>query len=223
MRELPILFSAPMIRAILDRSKTQTRRVVKPQHDERINPVWMPELGVWQWATKESRRVPPWMPGDRLWVRETWCHKIDHGGIVHNANGDFDRSCVWYRATDPGVVKVDGDGVPEQRQDGTEASPWKPSIFMPRWASRITLLVKAVRVERLQGISEEDAVAEGAAGPMPCLTMTGVEEVGPATYREGFRELWDSINAKKHPWKSNRLVWVTGFEVIEPKLKVGAA
>ena len=142
--ERPILFSGPMVRAILAGAKTQTRRILKPQ----------PHLlggydggGCWIGKGHHLR----WAVGDRLWVRETWSpeHKWASTKPSEIPNGDD----IWYWA----------DGNPE---DGDWAKP-KPSIYMPRWASRITLDVTGVRVERLQDISEADAIAEGIVYQKP--------------------------------------------------------
>lgn len=183
MKERPILFSGPMVNAILENRKTQTRRVVKPQ------PERDPACGVWFPATTAKRKrhyaneehfrrgLPiDWSPygvvGDRLWVREAW--QDGNGGI-------------YYRA------------------DGIHPGPWKPAIHMPRWASRITLEITGVRVERLQDISNDDARAEGVP------EWDGDE---PGDYRGSFRDVWDSINGKRHPWSSNPWVWVREFKRI---------
>ena len=115
-------------------------------------------------------------PGDELWVRETW-------------NGTESEG-IAYRATDP---QMDGE-------------PWKPSIFMPRWASRLQLVIKDVRVERLQDISIDDIYAEGAYS-INWGRMPGSEH-------KAFKALWDSINAKRgYGWETNPWVWVVEFEV----------
>ena len=155
MTERPILFSAPMVRAILFGTKTQTRRILKPQPPDNWSPIveiYHPTIidrhGVDQpgpavfGASDEYHGCKiRWQPGDMLWVREAWAQNPDHPGVQYN-------SAVCYRA-DPGH---DYDGL-----------KWRPSIHMPRWASRITLLVETITVERLQDISEVDAIAEGAA------------------------------------------------------------
>ena len=133
-KERPILFSAPMVRAILDGQKTQTRRVVKPQpvlvnSQSGFRFPHMPGKG--SFFPGEAERFCPYgQPGDHLWVRETW--REDGRGIV------------TYRATDPET-----------------AGRWKPSIHMPRRFSRIDLLIKDIRARRLQEISDRDAIAEG--------------------------------------------------------------
>lgn len=152
VKEWPILFSAPMVRAILDGRKSQTRRVVKPQPEFEM--AWASKgfdrqvaTVLDKWGTEIAVHPCPYgQPGDRLWVRETWAkerHRIIHtfkGEAPSRMEGD-----VFYRATTPDIYGL----------------AWRPSIHMPRWASRILLEIVDVRVERLQQISEEDAIAEG--------------------------------------------------------------
>jgi len=232
MKEHPILFSGPLVRAILEGRKTQTRRIVKPQ------PVASPgyehatafhadteysrALGAtfagrdtnplrWWFADASGPRAayacPYGSPGDRMWVRETWClahpdyHDTDkEAGTRPVKDGRF----CFYAATDD----VDtGDG-----------SPWKPSIHMPRWASRITLEVTAVSAERLQAISEADAQAEGVdryagACDHPRFGCDEIDCLGQ-THRASFAALWDAINGDRAAWASNPWVWVIEFKRI---------
>lgn len=185
MKERPIIFSGEMVRAILEGRKTQTRRVVKPQpwpvetvDTERHVIVSHPD----------KLRVPPCpygQPGDRLWVRETWWHPRATEAHIDN---------VAYRA----------DG--EMPCHLVETN-WRPSIHMPRWASRILLEVTDVRVERVQDISEADVQAEGCTG----------SPFGPMGDAVLFPRVWDSINAKRgHDWDTNPWVWVVSFRVLEP-------
>lgn len=194
MRERPILFSAPMVRAILEGRKTQTRRVFKlPRRME-----WYPDLGGeregWYcdiggrgWWHVSETACPYGAPGDRLWVRETW-------GLYQH---QFDHEChdVIYRADDQRPI----------------VDRWRPSIHMPRWASHIDLEVTGVRVERLQDISEADAMAEGVPEAIPFET--------PGFYRQGFHDLWESINGAGS-WDANPWVWVVEFQRI---VKEGAS
>jgi len=186
MKERPILFSAPMVRAILEGRKTQTRRVVKISNPENAMRVEFSstDFGVYRFdlyfpthVRSETFPCPYGQPGDRLWVRETWRDGIYDGPI--------------YRA--------DACKVTDEQLEGT----WKPSIFMPRWASRITLEITDVRVERLQEISEEDAKAEG-------VLRSG------QTFRQSFNDLWGTIHAADGPngWSADPWVWVIEFKQI---------
>lgn len=180
MKERPIIFSGPMVRAILDGRKTQTRRAVKPQ------PLWVASPGVpfktMDADPKGTINCPYGQPGDRLWVRES-IH-------VMQPRHDGDTGSVLYRA----------DG------HGDWIGKWHPSIHMPRWASRITLEVVSVRVERLNGISEKDAKAEG-------YKSQSIME-NPDAGRLWFRDLWQSINAPGS-WAENPWVWVVEFKRVE--------
>lgn len=198
MKSRPILFSAPMVRAILEGRKTQTRRIVKPQpsaveaykhgeHAELSDPaasiILRDDKGT-GWNMCGPFRCPYGQPGDRekllLWVKETFSPQPHL-----NAK-------AYYRATDPLV------GV----------SKWKPSIFMPRAFSRITLEIVGVRVERLQDIGEEDARAEGCNEPSSRAMM---QDARP--WQTAYRLLWESINGKGS-WDANPWVWVITFKRI---------
>lgn len=191
MKERPILMSAPMVRAILAGTKTQTRRVVKqPQRRDglKLLPELLRDIGV-------GGACPYGQPGDRLWLREAWrvC-----GGREYEYQQD--RSQVMYRATHH------EDGFPLT----WESYKWRPSIHMPRWASRITLEVTGVRVERLQDISEADAVAEGAPPSHPSIDRIS-REFGYADFpRSWYAQLWESINGPGS-WQADPWVWVVEF------------
>jgi hypothetical protein len=170
-----------MVRAILDDRKTQTRRVVK--RVDRANCIPIGKRTVMH-VLDAKGRCPYGVPGDRLWVRET-VNVLAGVEAVYAADN----------------AKVRGEGVMSWR-DGTV-----PSIHMPRWASRLTLTITDVRVERLQDISEEDALAEGCSG------MGGTNYDECESPSEEFRHLWDSINAKRgHAWATNPWVWAITFE-----------
>jgi len=203
MAEHPILFSGPMVRAILDGRKTQTRRVVKPQ--PAYHPVFQNEL---HWRGMDlnpdsTYRCPYGVPSDWLWVRETWM--LD-GADVRPAGMEWDRRVI-YRADNP---------------ENGELFKWKPSIFMPRWASRLTLGITAVRVERLQEISAANAMWEGIERAHLLLNRLTIEALGNASSTglaaiDDYAVLWDSLNAKRgYSWESNPWVWVITFEK-EPK------
>lgn len=186
-----------MVRAILDGTKTQTRRVVKPKRMPESH--WMVEtrgarheLTHWDNDTAETSHIacPYGRPGDRLWVREAW--------FPHPQ----DVSTVFYRAT----VEAES-GFP------VWSGPWRPSIHMPRWASRITLEITGVRVERLQDISNAEAKAEGCHHDDPCdHTRRTCAEIGcpGPDYRIGYRNLWEQINGAGS-WAANPWVWVVEF------------
>lgn len=186
----PILFSSDMVKALLAGTKTQTRRLVKPQ----------PQIS-------HDIDCPYGKPGDLLWVRETWCPVDD---------SDFDGGeWIDYRAT-PKYEASHPAGW-ENEPDSPDALKWRPSIHMPRWASRITLRITDVRVERLQEISEADAIAEGC--PAVSLYSLDCESTPPSHH---FRALWESINGKGS-WDENPWVWAITFEVIKQNVDEVAA
>lgn len=195
MKERPILFSGPMIRAILEGKKTQTRRVMKPQPE-----LWA-QTGTYHYpldkkpyrgapigsvAAIDAYRCPYGRPGDHLWVRETWQETAGDGDVAH----------VQYRATEKLALNY-------------LASGWRPSIFMPRAFSRIDLEITAVRVERVQEITGNDVIAEGIEFPNGTNPQTAWRDRW-----EPFRCVWDQINAKRgYPWSSNPWVWVVEFRL----------
>jgi hypothetical protein len=215
----PILFSGAMVRALLDGRKTQTRRVVKAPKglsnpadflcvrpggvnwkDEPVGPAvaFGPRDAV-EWAY-----CPYGTIGDRLWVRETWAelalYSLDAEGVQE------------YRT----VYRADGEA------DGLAlvGDRWRPSIHMPRWASRITLEITGVRVERVADISEADAVAEGTPGYTEYDYIPGeavMEPIRGVSAQEEYRTLWDSINGKRPgcSWEANPWVWVLEFKRVE--------
>ncbi|MFS7304929.1 morphogenetic protein [Rahnella inusitata] len=195
MKERPILFNGEMVRAILSGRKTQTRRIMKdqpeviPPEDECGVPgYWIPCHAGKTMVRNDMMKIacPLGMRGDQLWVRETWARY----------NIDQDSHDMAYRATKP--------------DDWPEGGRWRPSIHMPRWASRINLLITGVRVERLNDISQEDAKSEGCCygrgGGVPDLA------VSPADH---FPTLWESIYGIKS-WAANPWVWVIEFERVAP-------
>ena len=203
--ERPILFKGEMVRAILDGSKTQTRRVIKRQRDmefDRNDPTYGP---YWQCYATEADgedakvRCPYGNPGDRLWVREAWAVQHEYDAA---APSEIGVSARWhYAATE------DLGGLRK-----------RPSIFLPRRGSRILLEIAAVRVERLQSISEEDARAEGIADG-GCLNCGESEPCGCADpqpdARDAFAWLWQSINGSGS-WHANPWVWVVEFRRVQP-------
>ncbi len=198
----PILFSAPMVRALLDGRKTQTRRTIKPRrHASLFDGTWADDYvldpGNQSWRDEEVR----YRVGDRLWVREAWKAHSTFEGVKPR---DLPPSHVFYLA-DPGYSPSGSRG--------------RPGRFMPRWASRLTLIVTDVRVQRVQDISREDAIAEGL------IHQSGVIEpdwwVLPEPFHQGswlspiaaFRYLWNSLNASRgYGWESNPWVTAISFE-----------
>lgn len=226
MKERPILFSAPMVRALLDGTKTQTRRAVKPQppaecsiHYMLGNESWMPESKrsplrhhweAWGGPLHQSRpprhlcgshsvRCPYGQPGDRIWVKETWRPKVAHG--CTQGACDCGDVAVEYRA-DAAIEHF------TDRQIDAASPGWcmpkaaatgnVSPLFMPRWASRLVLEITEVRVERLQEMSAPDAWAEGIAHS---------PDVNPL---HAFEKLWTSINGEGS-WAANPWVWALTF------------
>lgn len=179
MKERPILFSGDMVRAILYGQKTQTRPVIADKILDRFESVDPDDYGegMPSYETEDGQLIllsdlcPYGQVGDRLWVRETFTWDDISGKFLYKADNHYD--------------------LPYQ-------SKWKPSIHMPRKASRITLEITDIRIERLQDISEEDAIAEGMNPELP---------------RAKFRSLWESINGKGS-WNLNPWVWVIEFKQI---------
>lgn len=232
-RERPILFRGEMVRAILDGRKTQTRRVVNSKYwPVDLSPGFMWEFDPPKDRSDEwyigcanqntGERVgfgpiccPYGRPGDLLWVRETWKYVdwTEDGDpkISFAAGGDFWPSpskideCRWTERLQD--IWAELSAAENYGIDGRASDrKWRPSVHMPRWASRITLRVTDVRVQRLQEISAWDACCEGIQ-PVPYEF-----EAFPG-YIEGFARLWDSINAKRgYPWASNPWVWAITFE-----------
>ena len=216
MRERPILFSSSMVRALLAGTKTQTRRIVKytPALGE---PAAWPAARTARWLNSAGagRYCPYGHPGDRLWVRETWClsnpefaDECPCDGRPTRLCGDGDSTLwAWYAATDEGVTSSG------ERADGSERSPWRSPIYMPRWASRITLEITGVRVERVQDITEEDARAEGVEEFARAHCAPGaLAELGAV---EVFHIGWHGIHGDG-AWERNPWVWCVSFKVVQP-------
>lgn len=227
VRERPIPFSEAMVRAILDGAKTQTRRVIDPQPvlpfyrklkamDGSIGGMWTEHGGELDGQRAETRYpIRYGKPGDRLWVREAFnsysrcCEpsKIaDASYVLFRDGGQMTRTRVYTR---PLNRYADGafDGI-----------KWRPSIHLPRWASRITLEVTRVRVERVQDISEGDAAAEGvSAGWYQGTNRAGEPcESRQRSAADAYRVLWDEINAARgFGWDVNPWVWVIEFKRVE--------
>lgn len=220
VKEHPILFRPEMVRAILDGRKTQTRRVVKStrpigacHRETRGVPgteSFEASFAFWTERGVEKFFLPcPYgQPGDRLWVKETWLtSKACDGRSPSSLRGH--GWPLWYVAD--GAVFWTGarDGGPDFVTPGKT----RVSIHMPRWASRITLEITGVRIERLKEITEADAAAEGADGPKPMLEGGEIVEIGPTCHRHGFQDLWEQLHGKDS-WAANPWVWVISFKRI---------
>jgi hypothetical protein len=218
MSDHPILFSGLMVRAILDGRKTMTRRVLKPQPMEYRaggldvtrpgqddDGVWGQTETVWEWAGGPHREPDReiwhplkgvrWAPGDRLWVREAFAVHANAGPTIHQKGDGHPWGSPIYKATFGAALDPRCEGF----------TRWTTPIHMPRWASRITLEVDAVRVERLQDITEADA------------EMEGIQEM-PRRRVMAFTLLWNELHGEDHPhsWDANPWVSVTTFRRVGP-------
>lgn len=206
MTERPIIFSGPMVRAILDGRKTQTRRAIKLPEDVTEGPrYWTtptgrpqagyanPGVNYWTPSGNHIDPCPYGFPGDMLWVRETFA----------NMEYECNPPAYTYRADTPSTA-TPGWALPP-------GVKWKPSIHMPRAAARLFLRVTDVRVERLQDIDESDAWREGVEP-----ARAGQGDSGPIkTHRTGFVRLWNKLNEQRgYGWLMNPWVWVVSFDVL---------
>lgn len=233
MTERPILFCGEMVRAILAGKKVVTRRVVKctGRHRGELPRPASEKLVYWNGAAWDSdiakraksdkrdyyeplAKCPYGDVGDRLWVRETWRistgHQRDHNALVSYKDG---KSKLIYWQEGHQVHDLLGF-IPKESKD---ALRWRSPLFMPRWASRITLEVTDVRVERLQDITEEDAALEGFTDdcdPFWKPTYYDPDSGGYPSCRRNFAATWDDLNGKKHPWASNCFVWRVAFRLL---------
>lgn len=246
MKERPILFNGPMVRAILEGRKVQTRRIVKipdfvkdEDGDNDMTTVAFLEKGAetpgfWAWMTEypEEGGVPincPYgQPGDRLWVRETWKYCCTQRSFPNNPNHEH---TIEYQADSRKITysRPDDSGLPKQRKQRDDEdyyedymeylNKWwrasRPSIHMPRWASRITLEVTGVRVERLNDITEEDAKAEGVYFDGRRYHFMKGKGAGLVHAKSAFATLWRSINGTCS-WNENPWVWVVEFKRLQP-------
>jgi hypothetical protein len=191
MAERPIIFSGPMVRAILDGRKTQTRRICKHKGTLGLPPVMH--------AGEEAQWCPYGGPGDRLWIKETWWKSPVVTDRMLREGADTWPEMVW-----------DADCTDADREEWREWG-WKrhPSIFLRRDDARLTVIIERVRVERIQEITRDDAMAEGI------VQTTGDHEYDNRTSTENFALLWDSLNAKRgFGWAANPWVWVVEFRTV---------
>lgn len=234
MKERPILFSGPMVLAILEGRKTQTRRVLSPNPDAWIrgssgkfgipmkitNEFPSPNKSIWQ--EDDGTRYKPikckyGTADDRLWVRETWAPADSFANTPDNC-------AFFYRADNSAHLFSSDNNIPIDTYGvAFDKLRWKPSIHMPRIASRILLEITDIRVERLQDISEEDAKAEGVHfygwddteqnDYKNYLHEDQFDDFGVCSAKESFETLWQSINGPDS-WEKNPWVWVIEFEKI---------
>jgi hypothetical protein len=224
--ERPILFSGPMVRAILEGRKTQTRRVVNlPKDTEWAYEVEVERRGDFEIAMAANysgkqqvlRFCPYGKPGERLWVRETWAHCF----LRRDYTDEYVSVAGYVGSPKPDHVAYKADV-----DLGDFSGKWRPSIHMPRWASRIALEVTGVRVEQLQEIGEGDAIQEGVEHLSAGLVLNpwrnylqgkpGEMVQHCSCARRSFQTLWDSINGKRGiGWKENPWVWVVEFRRVE--------
>jgi hypothetical protein len=239
VKERPILFSAPMVRAILFGEKTQTRRIVKPEPvpipAEVFKDPKVPAERQFWWPSNVARSMvevrdmsalsPYGRAGDRLWVKEThqyadwsedgmpwiryaadYAERFHDSGSIPEAWGEK-LTDIWEGLSAAENVAIDGKA---------RDRAWRPSIHMPRWASRITLQITSVRVERLETISHRDALAEGVrVWERWEAERAGSIEVNSHDPRDAYAELWESINGR-YSWPKNPWVWVVEFTQVQP-------
>lgn len=218
----PILFSGPMVRAVLDGRKTMTRRIIKdiPKRDD-LRPARIDSNGVLfveMAGVCGHKALWPYGGASQLWVRETWQSTVNDSALA----------CIAYRAT-PDIAYLqlhenggEGDAVAIGKQTTPAAiGKWSTSMFMPRWASRITLEITDVRVERLGELTEADALAEGIKVCNPGTQFECYWDYrdntsrSPAMFnaRDSFCTLWESINGA---WDESLWVWAISFRRITP-------
>ena len=202
VKERPVLFNAPMVRAILDGSKTQTRRIVKTAKDHFLRCELAPCELAGEVNSGNYHNCSYGRPGERLWVRESW-------QAWHQTSIEYNE---WEVCDGPPSQILDqyGRASVEYHATSQSSGPWRPSIHMPRWAGRIDLLIRSVRIERLQDISEADALAEGITYDQLPDNPHDLQRA-----RTWYRGLWEEINGAGS-WEANPWVWVIGFERVKP-------
>ena len=198
MKQRPILMSSEMVQAILAGNKTQTRRVIKPQpltvglkgvypdlynHEPNHWAFWLPDNRM---TEPRIWKCPYGQVGDRLWVRESYIPNLDEKTATYKAN--------WNEYPNGPGIKF--------------TCKWKPSIFMPRKYSRITLEITSIKVQQLQNMTFQDIRDEG-------FDIGKTNPTAGEVARKWYCDLWDRINGKKYPWSSNPWVWVITFNTMQ--------
>jgi len=212
MAEHPILFSTEMVKVILKGNKTQTRRIFKDttEHHSPYNPAYLER---WKNDSGWENICPYGKIGDTLWVRETFAYRID---VDIDKEREKAKHYLMYKAN---------GGSPYNHMNWHSYTNWKPSIHMPRWASRINLKITDIRIQKLQDVSENDAFEEGMnkqiATYLGISTPESQEEFNFTACRRVFHALWDYINAKRgYSWESNPWVWCISFRKIDKPIEV---
>ncbi|HCK4428385.1 TPA: hypothetical protein N0G72_002884 [Pseudomonas aeruginosa] len=207
-RERPILFNDQMVRAILEGRKTVTRRIAKPVKHPDLGNIYAPGALVLEHEPQHvvDRACPYGQPGDRLWVREAW-----QGPLISDeeqaANQSWWKDMTKFQDQAHCAYRASGDNNEYVDPDGYFHCKWKPSIHMPRWASRILLEITAIRVERLQDITPNQCIAEGAWREKDKDLGRGQEAIA------AFADLWRSTGGD---WDANPWVWVVEFKRVTP-------
>lgn len=238
----PIIFSGPMVRALLEDRKTKTRRVIKGSNLNLLQRWDGPEddgAHYFGWASHcdgifaygRLKLKPLYQPGDILWVRERWrigawnentqSIAVDYKDAVRREWLFVPDVARFKRYVKQSIQQAKDAGIVQDKngeyhwESGNAPTKWRPSIYMPREAARLFLRVTDVQAERLQDISEEDALAEGVR-PDPPIKMVDGKYGSEWSARDNFIELWDSLNAKRgFGWDANPWVWVYTFERFE--------
>lgn len=229
MTDRPIPFSAPMIRAILDGRKTQTRRVLRPQPEFKGGFGDYHDAEEWGWEDEDGYHtsvldiVPNgFRVGDRLWVREAWRAMDGQDAFSGAKIGEQCLDAGYKRAWSPTQFEADGERVNwicDPHTFGTRPGRYRHARFMPRWASRLTLTVTDVRVQRLQNISEADAIAEG----VDAVPLDDVPRQAAISRRSDFAGLWNNINGPD-AWDANPWLVALTFTVARGNIDdLGAA
>lgn len=205
MKDIPMIFNTEMVKSLINGSKAATRRHVMPKPDPLLSKCleckdgWEIGLARYEKQMKEIKR--PFSIGDIIYVRETFA-TLGHNDYQEvSPRNRTDIHEIRYKASEP-------DGLADHQDWEVRGYHWRPSIHMPRWASRLTLKVTNVQIERIQNITEEQSKKEGV--PPSFLNRFGKMPVCP-NYKDGFAKLWNSIY---NDWDQNPFVWVIEFEVI---------
>jgi len=217
VKEKPIMFTSEMVNAILEGRKSQTRRVVRwrsnradeVHDDETQGNVLLPmkDGSWWPYYVYDGNEIPLKCPyqADTLWVREWW--------RIHKDYDSFNAKICYLAMAGDVIGCVDYKAAP---RDEDFWGRWRSSMFMPRWASRINLKVNKIRVEKVNDISEKDALAESCVSDAVVVKVHGVKDYTGLYACDRFSGLWDSINKKRgYGWYDNPWVWVVEFERID--------